>query len=184
MVSAGRHAVRPRYAISLEPWTVFAGVGCVMAIGAITLARNWLWAPGLVQAIGIGAAVIGIVQHRPINGYTWWMTVVGGAGWVMSDSLIRARTASGLPVPGWGNALLLISYVAIAVALALMSRRPGGRTENLVDATIVVAAMLVISLTIYMFAAQAFGPNVSLTRLSYGAPGLDLPWPGKLSAAR
>lgn len=47
-----------------------------------------------------------------------------------------------------------------------------------------VAAVLIVCVTIYMFAAQAFGPNSSLTRLSYGAPELDLAWPGKLTGAR
>ncbi|MGQ9662868.1 MAG: hypothetical protein ACUVWX_11120 [Kiritimatiellia bacterium] len=43
-----------------------------------------------------------------------------------------------------------------------------------------IAAILVLCVTIYVFAAQAFGPNISLTRLSYGAPELDLPWPDKI----
>lgn len=47
-----------------------------------------------------------------------------------------------------------------------------------------VAAVLVTCVIVYMFAAQAFGPNVSLTRLSYGAPELDLAWPGKLTGGR
>ena len=44
-----------------------------------------------------------------------------------------------------------------------------------------IAAMLVVSVTIYMFMAQALGPDVSHTPLSYGARDLDLPWPGKIS---
>ncbi|MFO7871911.1 MAG: hypothetical protein R6V03_10840 [Kiritimatiellia bacterium] len=43
-----------------------------------------------------------------------------------------------------------------------------------------VAAVLVICVTIWMLAAQTFGPNISLTQLSYGAPGMDLPWPNKI----
>lgn len=44
-----------------------------------------------------------------------------------------------------------------------------------------IAALLVVCVTVYLFCAQVFGPNPSLTRLSYGVPELDLPWPGKMS---
>jgi hypothetical protein len=47
-----------------------------------------------------------------------------------------------------------------------------------------VAAVLVALVLIYVLAAQAFGPHVCLTELSYGSPGLDLAWPGKLAAGR
>lgn len=43
-----------------------------------------------------------------------------------------------------------------------------------------VAAIFICIACIYLFCSQAFGPNISLTQLSYGAPELDLPWPGKL----
>lgn len=43
-----------------------------------------------------------------------------------------------------------------------------------------IAASLVACVLIYNLCAQAFGPNVSLTQLSYGAPSMDLPWPGKI----
>lgn len=46
-----------------------------------------------------------------------------------------------------------------------------------------VAAMLVAMVLIYVLTAQAFGPNSCLTQLSYGAPGLDLAWPGKITIA-
>ena len=45
-------------------------------------------------------------------------------------------------------------------------------------------AMLVLVVTIWMFMAQVYGVNVSLTKTSYGAPGLDLPWPGKIPPMR
>jgi len=45
-----------------------------------------------------------------------------------------------------------------------------------------VAAVVVIGVAIYVLAAQAFGPNASLTRLSYGASSLNLSWPGKVNA--
>lgn len=45
---------------------------------------------------------------------------------------------------------------------------------------ITIAAILVVCVTIYVLVAQTFGPNVSLTRLSYGSPGLDLAWPRKI----
>lgn len=47
-----------------------------------------------------------------------------------------------------------------------------------------VAAILVAGVLIYLLTAQAFGPNVSLTRLSYGAPELNLAWPGKVQPVR
>ncbi|MFW5870990.1 MAG: hypothetical protein ACOCVH_00730 [Verrucomicrobiota bacterium] len=44
-----------------------------------------------------------------------------------------------------------------------------------------IAALLVTLVTIYVMTAQAFGPNnVSLSRISYGLPGLDLTWPGEI----
>jgi|ETNmetMinimDraft_30_1059905.scaffolds.fasta_scaffold29797_2 hypothetical protein len=47
-----------------------------------------------------------------------------------------------------------------------------------------VAAILVAGVLIYVLTAQAFGPNASLTRLSYGAPELNLAWPGKIQPTR
>lgn len=44
-----------------------------------------------------------------------------------------------------------------------------------------IAAVLVACVVIYMLLAQAFGPDSSLTRLSYGMPELNLAWPGKRS---
>lgn len=44
----------------------------------------------------------------------------------------------------------------------------------------VTAAILIVCVMIYVLMAQAFGPNTSLTQLSYGAPDLDLAWPGKI----
>jgi len=46
-----------------------------------------------------------------------------------------------------------------------------------------IAATLVTGVIIYLFLVQAFGPNASLTELSYGAPGMDLVWPGEIQAA-
>lgn len=45
---------------------------------------------------------------------------------------------------------------------------------------ITIAAILVIGVTIYVLASQAFGPNVSLTELSCWKDGPNLPWPGKI----
>lgn len=45
---------------------------------------------------------------------------------------------------------------------------------------ITIAAILVIGVAIYVLAAQAFGPNVSLTELSCWKDGPNLPWPGKI----
>jgi len=59
---------------------------------------------------------------------------------------------------------------------------PSGAAAVFDAIALVAAIMLIVSSLIvaYLFCAQAFGPNVSLTQLSYGAPGLDLGWPGKL----
>ncbi len=46
--------------------------------------------------------------------------------------------------------------------------------------TFSILGMLILMSIIYMLSAQAFGPNLSLTRLSYGAEGMELPWPGRL----
>jgi hypothetical protein len=47
-----------------------------------------------------------------------------------------------------------------------------------------IAATLVACVLIYVLVAQALGPNVSLTTLSYGAPQMDLAWPGKIIGGR
>ncbi|MBN2302331.1 MAG: hypothetical protein JXN60_07450 [Lentisphaerae bacterium] len=52
---------------------------------------------------------------------------------------------------------------------------------HLAFSLVTLAAILIVIITLYMFMAQVFGVNVSLTQLSYGAPGLDLGWPGKIS---
>ncbi len=44
-----------------------------------------------------------------------------------------------------------------------------------------VAATIIIGVFIYVMCSQVFGPNISLTQLSYGAPSVDLPWPGRIS---
>ncbi len=46
--------------------------------------------------------------------------------------------------------------------------------------TFAIIAIIVGLVMIYMLAAQTFGPDFSLTRLSYGMREMDLPWPGKL----
>ena len=43
-----------------------------------------------------------------------------------------------------------------------------------------IAATLVTCVLTYCLTAQVCGPNSSLTQLSYGAPSLNLPWPGKI----
>jgi hypothetical protein len=43
-----------------------------------------------------------------------------------------------------------------------------------------VAATIMICVLIYVLCAQALGPNYSYTQLSYGAPTVELPWPGRL----
>jgi hypothetical protein len=46
--------------------------------------------------------------------------------------------------------------------------------------TFAILSTILCLVIIYMFASQAFGPDFSLTRLSYGLREMDLPWPGKL----
>jgi len=43
-----------------------------------------------------------------------------------------------------------------------------------------VAAMLIVCVTIYVLCAQAFGPNASLTQLSWWPSGPSLAWPDKI----
>jgi hypothetical protein len=47
-----------------------------------------------------------------------------------------------------------------------------------------IAAILVVCSTVYVFTAQACGPNASMTELSYGAPELFLSWPGRVNPPR
>jgi hypothetical protein len=43
-----------------------------------------------------------------------------------------------------------------------------------------VAATIIMCVLIYVLCAQALGPDYSYTQLSYGAPTVELPWPGRL----
>ncbi len=43
-----------------------------------------------------------------------------------------------------------------------------------------VAATVVSCVLIYVFLAQVLGPNVSMTEYSYGAPDVELAWPGRM----
>jgi hypothetical protein len=43
-----------------------------------------------------------------------------------------------------------------------------------------IAATIIACVLIYALCAQVFGPNISLTQLSYGAPTVELPWPGRV----
>jgi len=43
-----------------------------------------------------------------------------------------------------------------------------------------VAATIIACVLIYVLCAQVFGPNISLTQLAYGAPTVELPWPGRV----
>ena len=50
---------------------------------------------------------------------------------------------------------------------------------------VALVAVLVSAVTLYVLAAQTFGPmNASLTRLTYGVPSLNLGWPGKIPPQR
>lgn len=69
---------------------------------------------------------------------------------------------------------------------APMPRSVGGDFEmpdkpNFVFPLFAGLGVVMSIIVIYLFCAQAFGPNVSLTTLSYGAPGFDLGWPGKIT---
>jgi len=43
------------------------------------------------------------------------------------------------------------------------------------------AATIITGVLVYVLAAQVFGPNISLSELSYGAPDMELPWPGRIA---
>jgi len=58
-----------------------------------------------------------------------------------------------------------------------------GKPVGWFSVTCGIAATLVSCVIIYLFLVQAFGPNASLTELSYGAPGMDLVWPGEIPPA-
>lgn len=65
-------------------------------------------------------------------------------------------------------------------ALAAANQNVGEKEPHGTFSFIAVAAIFVCIVCIYLFCSQALGPNASLTQLSYGAPGTDLPWPGKI----
>lgn len=47
-----------------------------------------------------------------------------------------------------------------------------------------ILTLLIVMVGLYLFSAQAFGPNSSFTQLSYAMEGPDLGWPGKLPPPR
>jgi hypothetical protein len=47
-----------------------------------------------------------------------------------------------------------------------------------------VFSIITTLLLIYVFCAQAFGPNLSLTQFSWGGYDMDLPWIGKIANTR
>ncbi len=57
---------------------------------------------------------------------------------------------------------------------------PRSDEPGAVWAILALAATVVLCVVIYMFAAQAFGPNVSGTALSSWTGGPNLSWPGKI----
>ncbi len=44
-----------------------------------------------------------------------------------------------------------------------------------------IAALIIACVFIYVLCAQVFGPNISLTKLAYAAPDVELPWPGRIA---
>ncbi|MBT8228395.1 MAG: hypothetical protein HKP61_15805, partial [Dactylosporangium sp.] len=140
-MSPGRHAVQPRY--SPENWLVFGVIGCCVAAVTTIVVPDWLWAPGVVQAAGIGAAIVGVLRNRPTNTYAWWLMLAGGSAWTVADALIRGDAAAGLEAPPRAAILLVVSYATVALGLVLLTRRPGGRPANTADAIVIGAALLV-----------------------------------------
>ena len=95
---------------------------------------------------------------------------------------VRVKRAPG----GGGPQPMSVSRAAGAaqradVAAMAAATEPVGVISPLVALAAIAAAFLVI----WMLCAQYFGPDVSLTPLSSGTMrGMDLPWPGKVAAAR
>jgi len=83
----------------------------------------------------------------------------------------------------------------ISVARAPEAGKPARKEEGaeavgavdepgLVFSILTIAATLLACVAIYVLAAQAIGPNVSLTRLSYNVRGPNLAWPGKITLSQ
>ncbi len=68
------------------------------------------------------------------------------------------------------------------VPMAAMPVRPD--SPNVVFPIFAFVAMVVMMVTIYMFCAQAIGPNSSYTQYSYADTGPNLGWPGKIPPPR
>lgn len=76
---------------------------------------------------------------------------------------------------------------AAAAPAVARAERPAETAEDVPHVTFgvfAVIAMLVAAVVIYLLMAQAFGPNLSLTQLSYGWPECNLGWPGKIMPGR
>jgi hypothetical protein len=74
-----------------------------------------------------------------------------------------------------GTAHIPAPAAAAAIPVPMPADRP-----SWIWHVITIAAILVMGVVIYVLAAQAFGPNVSLTELSCWKEGPNLPWPGKI----
>jgi hypothetical protein len=71
---------------------------------------------------------------------------------------------------------------AVVVARPEQSAQSVDDVPHVTFGVLAVVASLIAIFLIYVLMAQAFGPNVSLTKLSYGWPECDLgvPWAGKI----
>jgi hypothetical protein len=86
-----------------------------------------------------------------------------------------------------GSAARVPSVRAGAVAAgAPMTVAPVARAKepNAVFPIFVIMTLIVSMVTIYVFCAQAIGPNSTYTQYSYAPEGPDLGWPGKIQPIR
>ena len=69
------------------------------------------------------------------------------------------------------------------IPIAPLSSLTPGQDPDSVHWTFIfssVAATIIACVLIYVLCSQVFGPNISLTQLAYGAPTVELPWPGRV----
>ncbi|NQT93585.1 MAG: hypothetical protein HQ559_12570, partial [Lentisphaerae bacterium] len=89
--------------------------------------------------------------------------------------------SSAAPAPGMAVAPEEAAAPAAPAAPEVLPAAAPTDEPGIVFSLAAVAAILVTFLVIYVFSCQAFGPDSSLTKLSYALPELDLAWPGKIT---
>jgi signal transduction histidine kinase len=134
---------RPRMGL----WTAHLGVG-VALIAVYLLVPREPFSTGIYQALGWSAAiliVIGVRRYRPAAARGWYLVALSQALFVLGDLTYTAYSWVGvaIPFPSLADALYVAGYPFMALGIARVVVRPGGRKDlsRLIDASILTVGV-------------------------------------------